>query len=199
MKCKGEVRGQGSSRVGFVRKGKVIKADKDNTRKLCQRKKRGVPLGRWHGWQAGWGAFNTCSMGDKQEELEATVLQESYHLVALLELGGMNPMTEVSLLIATASSADNGRKERWDCPQHQEVDSMWGAVFEEQPWARQKPAGKNQCPRQQRNLVVGIYYRLPDEGDPTDKGFFLKLQEALCSQAFVLLEGFNHCAVEILS
>ena len=28
---------------------------------------------------------NTCSMGNKQEELEATVLLESYHLVAITE------------------------------------------------------------------------------------------------------------------
>lgn len=43
-----------------------------------------------------------CSMGNTQEELEATVLLESYGLVALLELGGMSPMTGASLLTATA-------------------------------------------------------------------------------------------------
>jgi len=39
---------------------------------------------------------------------------------------------------------------------------------------------------------VGVYYRLPDQGEPTDNMFFLQLQEALCSQALVLLRDFNH-------
>jgi len=42
--------------------------------------------------------------------------------------------------------------------------------------------------------VVGVYYRPPDQGTPTDEGFFLLLQEASCSQSLDLLENFvfNH-------
>jgi len=40
--------------------------------------------------------------------------------------------------------------------------------------------------------VVGAYYRLPDRGEPTDEALFLQLQEALCSQALVLLGDFNN-------
>ncbi|PKU37830.1 rna-directed dna polymerase from mobile element hypothetical protein [Limosa lapponica baueri] len=37
--------------------------------------------------------MNAHSVGNKQEELEATVLLESYDIVPLLKLGGTNPMT----------------------------------------------------------------------------------------------------------
>jgi len=52
--------------------------------------------------------------------------------------------------------------------------------------------GKNQRLRQKGNLVAGVYYRLPDLGEPVDKDFFLQLQEAFCSQALVLLGDFNY-------
>jgi len=42
------------------------------------------------------------------------------------------------------------------------------------------------------NLVVGVYYWPPDQGEPPDEAFFLQLQKALCLQALVLLEDFNH-------
>jgi len=42
------------------------------------------------------------------------------------------------------------------------------------------------------NLVVGVYNRLPDQEELTDEAFFLQLQEALRSQALVLLGDFNH-------
>jgi len=42
------------------------------------------------------------------------------------------------------------------------------------------------------NLVVGVYYRLPDQGKPADEAFFLQLQEASCSQSLILLVDSNH-------
>jgi len=42
------------------------------------------------------------------------------------------------------------------------------------------------------NLVVGVYYRQSDQGKPIDEAFLLRLQEALCSQAFILLRKLNH-------
>ena len=41
-------------------------------------------------------------------------------------------------------------------------------------------------------LVVGVYYRLPDQGEPVDEAFLLQLQEASRSQALILLGDFNH-------
>lgn len=39
-------------------------------------------------------------------------------------------------------------------------------------------------------VVVSIFYRLPDQKD--EEVFFQKLEEALCSQALVLMKDFNH-------
>jgi len=42
------------------------------------------------------------------------------------------------------------------------------------------------------NPVIGVYYRLPNQGESIDETFFLQLQEALRSQSLVLLGDFNH-------
>ncbi|GAB0203805.1 hypothetical protein GRJ2_002846100 [Grus japonensis] len=60
---------------------------------------------------------------------------------------------------------------------HKQVESLWVRIREQ--------ANK-------RNLVAGVYYRLPDQGEPIDEAFLLQLQEASCSQALVLLGHFNH-------
>lgn len=41
------------------------------------------------------------------------------------------------------------------------------------------------------HLVVRVYYRLPDQGKPSDEDFLLQLQETSCSQALILMEDFN--------
>ena len=54
---------------------------------------------------------NARSMGNKQEELEATVRQASYDLVAITETsGGTTPMTGVLQWMATNSSGRIGRE-----------------------------------------------------------------------------------------
>ena len=40
--------------------------------------------------------------------------------------------------------------------------------------------------------MVGVYYRPPDQGEPIDETLLLQLQEALCSQALILLVDFSH-------
>ena len=40
--------------------------------------------------------------------------------------------------------------------------------------------------------MVGVYYRLPNQGEPVDEAFLLQLQEASRSQALILLGDFNH-------
>ncbi|KAM6317421.1 uncharacterized protein O3Q21_008449 [Podargus strigoides] len=42
------------------------------------------------------------------------------------------------------------------------------------------------------SLVVGVYYSLPDQGEPFDEAFLLQLQEASSLQALILLGDFNH-------
>ncbi|GAB0209348.1 hypothetical protein GRJ2_003400500 [Grus japonensis] len=42
------------------------------------------------------------------------------------------------------------------------------------------------------NLMVGVYYRPSDQGEPVDEAFLLELWEASCSQTLILLGDFNH-------
>jgi len=39
---------------------------------------------------------------------------------------------------------------------------------------------------------VGVYDRLPDQGEATDEVFFLQIQEALHLQSLILLGDFSH-------
>jgi len=55
-----------------------------------------------------------------------------------------------------------------------------------------KIMGKNQRPRHNGNLVVGVFYRPSNQGEPIDKAILVQLQETSCSQALVLLGIFNH-------
>ena len=43
-----------------------------------------------------------------------------------------------------------------------------------------------------RQLMVGVYYRPPSQGELIDVTFFLQLQEVLHSQALILLGDFNY-------
>ena len=53
---------------------------------------------------------DVCSMGNKQDELEAIVRQASYDLVAITETsGGTTPMTGVLQWMATNSSGRIGK------------------------------------------------------------------------------------------
>lgn len=70
-----------------------------------------------------------------------------------------------------------------DCGEHplwngeEQVGSLWVRI---KIWTNQG------------QLVVGVYGRLPDRGEPTDEASFLQLQKASRSQALVLLGDFNH-------
>jgi len=60
---------------------------------------------------------------------------------------------------------------------HEQVESLWVRI-------------RNRGHK--GNLVAGVYYRPPDQGEPTDEAFFLQLQKASCSQSLTLLGDFNH-------
>jgi len=128
-------------------------------------------------------------MGNKQEELEAAVLLESYHLIALTETW----WDECHDWSMTIYGYRLFRRDRWgkigggialyikksiQCEElslknsHEQVESLWVTI---------RDRGNR------RNLVVGVYYRPPDQGEPADEACFLKLQEASH-----LLRVFNH-------
>ena len=60
---------------------------------------------------------------------------------------------------------------------HEQVESLWVRITDQGNKGR---------------LVVGVYYRPPNQGEPTDEAFLLQLQEASHSQALILLRDFNH-------
>jgi len=60
---------------------------------------------------------------------------------------------------------------------HEQVESLW---------VRIRDRGEK------GNLVMGAYYRLPDQGEPADEAFFCQLQEASHLQSLVLLWDYNH-------
>ena len=60
---------------------------------------------------------------------------------------------------------------------HEQVESLWITI---------RSRGN------QGNLVVAVYYRLPDQGERIDEAFFLQLQVASHSQALILLGDFSH-------
>jgi len=60
---------------------------------------------------------------------------------------------------------------------HEQVESLWVRIGER---------------GNKGNLLVGVYYRPPDQEELTDEAFTLQLQEASRSQALVLLGDFNH-------
>ena len=137
---------------------------------------------------------NAHSMGNKQEELEAIVLLESYDLIAITEtwwdeshdwnvaLDGYGLFRRdrrerrgrgVALYVKkTLQSEELSLKNS-----HEQVESLWVRIGER---------------GNKGNLVVGVYYRPPDQEELIDEAFFLQLQEASRSQALVLLGDFNH-------
>ncbi|KAK4826878.1 LOW QUALITY PROTEIN: hypothetical protein QYF61_011997 [Mycteria americana] len=60
---------------------------------------------------------------------------------------------------------------------HKQVESLWVRIRDQ---------------GNKGNLVVGVYYRLLNQGETIDEACLLQLQEASCSQAIVLLGDFNH-------
>ncbi|KAM6103455.1 uncharacterized protein LJ206_014212 [Theristicus caerulescens] len=137
---------------------------------------------------------NARSMGNKQEELEATMPPESYDLVAITETWwdeshDWSSAIEGYRLFRRDRRGRRGGgvalyvKKLMECEElslknsHEQVERLW---------VRIRDRGNK------GNLVVGVYCRPPDQGEPIDKDFFLQLQEASHSQALVLLGDFNH-------
>jgi len=138
--------------------------------------------------------MNTRSTGNKREELEATVLLQNYDLIALTETwwdeshdwrvaingyrlfrrdrqgkrGGGIALCIKKSIRCEELSLKNTQKQ---------VESLW---------VRIRDRGEK------GNLVVGVYYRPPDQEEPADEAFFLQLQEALHSQPLILLGDFSH-------
>ncbi|XP_040404947.1 uncharacterized protein LOC121065888 isoform X2 [Cygnus olor] len=131
--------------------------------------------------------INACSMGSKQEELEAIVLVGNYDVVAITETW-WDDSHDWSVAIDGYKLFRRDRRGRrggevalyvrkWiDCEELclrnscDQVESLWVKIEDRSS---------------KGHLVVGICYRPPDQGESVDKAFLLQLQQLSRSQALL--------------
>ncbi|PKU46235.1 hypothetical protein llap_3459 [Limosa lapponica baueri] len=136
-------------------------------------------------------------MGNKQKEVEATALLESYDIVAITETW-WDESHDWSVAIEGYKLFRRDRQGRrgggfalyvkeWiesegmslkaSLASDERVESLWVRI-------------KGQA--NVRDTVVGVYYRPPDQDGEVDEAFYNQLQVTLQSQALVLVGDFNH-------
>jgi len=133
-------------------------------------------------------------MGNKQEELEAIVQQDSYDLVAITEMWwdsshDWNAVMDGYRLFRKDRPTRRGGgvalyvREQLECIElcpgadEEQLDSLWVRI-KGQP--------------HMGDIIVGVYYRPPDQEEEVDEAFYKQLQAASQSQALVLMGDFNH-------
>jgi len=136
---------------------------------------------------------NACSMGNKQEELEAIVQQENYDLVPITETWWDSShdwhavMDGYRLFRKDRPTRRGGGvalyvREQLECIElgleanEEQVESLWVRI-------------KGQAHK--GDITVGVYYRPPDQEEEVDEAFYRQLQAASQSQALVLMGDFN--------
>ena len=137
---------------------------------------------------------NASSVGNKREELETVVHLENLDLIAITEiqwddLHNWNTMMKGYELFRRGRQGRRGGgvalyvKEWIDCEElplrnsQEQVENLWVRIRDR--------TNKGQ-------LVIGVYYRPPDQGEAVDEAFLLQMQKASCSRALVLVGDFNH-------
>ena len=133
-------------------------------------------------------------MGNKQEELEAIVQQDSYDLVAITEMW-WDSSHDWNAVMDGYGLFRKDRLKRKDsgvalCVREQQecIELCPGADEEriESLWVRIK--GQPHM----GDVIVGVYYRPRGQEEEVDEAFYKQLQAASQSQALVLMGDFNH-------
>jgi len=137
---------------------------------------------------------NTCSMGNKQEELEAIIQQDSYNLVETTETWLDNSHDWHAVMdgyrlfrkdrpTKRGAGVSLNVREQLECIElglgtdKERVESLWLRI-------------KGQAHK--GDITVGVYYRPPDQEQEVDEAFYSQLKAASQSQALVLVGDFNH-------
>ncbi|KAK4827614.1 LOW QUALITY PROTEIN: hypothetical protein QYF61_019539 [Mycteria americana] len=134
---------------------------------------------------------NACSMGNKQEELEAIVYQENYDMVAITETWWGDSHNWSAAMDGYKFFRRDRRGRRGggvalyvrECLDSLEVNDGDDRV--ECLWVRIR--GK----ANKADIVVGVCYRPPNQDEETDELFYKQLGEASRSLALVLVGDFN--------
>jgi len=137
---------------------------------------------------------NACSMGNKQEKLEAIIQQDGYDLVAITETWWDNShdwyavMDGYRLFRKDRPTRRGGGVALYMREQLECIELGLGANEErvESLWVRNKGQAH------MGDITVGVYYRPPDQGEEIDEASYRQLQAASQSQALVLMGDFNH-------
>jgi len=137
--------------------------------------------------------MNKHSMGNKREDLEATVLPGHYDLIAITETWWDEShdwsvaINDYKLFRRERRGKKGGGialyiRKSIQCEElslknsHEQIKSLW---------VRIRDRGNK------GHLVVGVHYRPLDQWEPTDEAFFLQLWEASHSEALILLGDFS--------
>ncbi|GAB0179484.1 hypothetical protein GRJ2_000413700 [Grus japonensis] len=132
--------------------------------------------------------------GNKREELKATMQLESYDLIAVVEVWS-DKLHDWSTAINGYKLFRRDRQGRRDRGcflyvkkwiDYTELSLKNSDEQDESLWV------KIRVQANKGNLVAGVYYRLPDQGEPVDEAFLLQLQETSHLQALILLRDSNH-------
>ncbi|KAM9590503.1 uncharacterized protein ACIBXB_005763 [Morphnus guianensis] len=134
---------------------------------------------------------NARSMGNKQEELEAIVQQDSYDLVAIMETWWDDShdwsaaMDGYKLFRRDRQGRRGGGvavyvRECFDCTELHDSDDKVECL-----WVRMR--GK----ANKADIVLGVCYRPPDQVEETDESFYKRLAVVSESCARVLVRDFN--------
>ncbi|CAM4500218.1 unnamed protein product [Lepidochelys kempii] len=135
---------------------------------------------------------NAQSLGNKQGELEVLVMSRNYDVIGITETWWDNShdwstvMDGYELFRKDRQGRKGGGvalyvREWYDCSE------LWYETAEkpEYLWIKFRSVSNKS------DVVVGVYYRPPDQGDEVDEAFFRQLAEATRSHALVLMGDFN--------
>ncbi|GAB0206747.1 hypothetical protein GRJ2_003140300 [Grus japonensis] len=134
---------------------------------------------------------NACSTGNKQEELEAIVQQDSYDLVAITETWWDDShdwsaaMDGYKLFRRDRQGRRGGGvalyvRECFDCIELDDCDDKVECL-----WVRMR--GK----ANKADILLGVCYRPPNQDEEADEAFYKRLAEVSQSLALVLMRDFN--------
>lgn len=124
----------------------------------------------------------------KKQEVEATVMLESYDLVVITDTWWDEATIDGYRLLKRdrRGRRDGGVglffkkcidfEEMSPKNSHEQIKSLWVRIGD----------------RGNKGNLVDVYYRLPNQGEPIDKAFLLQLQETSYSQGLILLRDFNY-------
>ncbi|XP_065421532.1 uncharacterized protein LOC101931368 isoform X1 [Chrysemys picta bellii] len=136
---------------------------------------------------------NARSLGNKQGELEVLAQSGNYDVIGITETwwGNSHDWSTVMDGYKLFRKDKQGRKgggvalyvrEEYDCSELRYET----AEKPESLWIKLRSVSNK------GDVVVGVCYRPPDQGDEVDEAFFCQLAEVARSQALVLMGDFNH-------